>query len=158
MTNWSSVSRAISSGEGSNSTRGAFAVSGGRAKPRWRKKGSANYNYEQFWQQAWAAANASLARRESRSALRQRARGRASRSSVRWPRVYVYSLPPPLSDWDPHGATNDAVFGRRIAFDGRLRDTNHYGFSMVRNMLPFGPTAAAVSGASRSAFFTCNRC
>ncbi|KAL1523708.1 hypothetical protein AB1Y20_018638 [Prymnesium parvum] len=74
------------------------------------------FDYEGFWQHAWERANASRDRRMHNP---------TSRQESFTPRVFVYNLSEPVSDWHPAAETNGAVYGRRIAFDGHLRDTNH---------------------------------
>ena len=47
------------------------------------------------------------------------------------PRVYIYELSPPWSDWSPGGATLLATFGRSVGWGGRLRESNQYGFAQM---------------------------
>lgn len=75
--------------------------------------------YSLFWQQAWARANKSFELRLNQS----------HDELTPYPRVFVYNLSAPISDWDPAAATSDEVYGKRIAFNGHLRDTNHCAFS-----------------------------
>ena len=91
------------------------------ALPTTASSSPSTFDYDRYWQDAWANANASFAAR----------RAQPEKRHTRWPRVFVYELAPPVSDWDANSATNDQVYGARVAFGGRLRDTNHYGMSMV---------------------------
>ena len=62
------------------------------------------FDYGRYWRAAWSAAMV-----EQRA---RRADHAASRRAMRqWPRVFVYDLRPPLSDWSPQNATQEEVFG-----------------------------------------------
>jgi hypothetical protein len=57
-------------------------------------------DYDRFWRKTWSAAMEAL------SSITQR---RAT--LLPWPKVFVYDLPPRISDWSPSNATVKEVFG-----------------------------------------------
>ena len=82
--------------------RGNASVSACRPDKRFHLyKGVAEFDYERYWRDAWSRAKEAL--RELKAAEAQKTR--------RWPRVYIYKLQQPLSDWSPEGATSEEVFG-----------------------------------------------
>ena len=66
-------------------------------------------DYGRFWQQAWA------------SAQRARGSGMASQrdEAMSWPKIFIYDLPQPLSDWSPHNASAVEIFGTRVKWNAR---------------------------------------
>lgn len=119
-----------------------------KKQPRAPKQPTVEMDYDSFWPVMHARARASLHTLGAGPS-------ELERLPNRWPKVYIYDLPQPLSEgWHPSNATIDQVFGQRFNWNDKtltragykqltelvsgaqratlskhVRNTNHYSFA-----------------------------